>query len=87
MPGLTFCEMALSDLCCGSAGIYNVVENEMSMQILERKMEHVNRTGAEVIATANPGCMLQLRAGVRMHGAGQRVVHVIELLDEAYQGS
>jgi glycolate oxidase iron-sulfur subunit len=87
LPGLTFCEMALSDLCCGSAGIYNVVENEMSMQILERKMEHVNRTGAEVIATANPGCMLQLRAGVRMHGAGQRVVHVIELLDEAYQGS
>ncbi len=87
VPGLTFCEMALSDLCCGSAGIYNVVENEMSMQILERKMEHVNRTGAEVIATANPGCMLQLRAGVRMHGAGQRVVHVIELLDEAYQGS
>ncbi|MGD0362906.1 MAG: heterodisulfide reductase-related iron-sulfur binding cluster [Bryobacteraceae bacterium] len=86
VPGLTFCEMALSDLCCGSAGIYNVVENEMSMQILERKMEHVNRTGAEVIATANPGCMLQLRAGVRMYGAGQRVVHVIELLDEAYQG-
>jgi len=85
VPGLTFREMPLSDLCCGSAGIYNVVQNKMSMQILERKMENVNRTGAEVIATANPGCMLQLRAGVSLHGTGQRVVHVIELLDEAYQ--
>ena len=85
VPGLTFVEMPNSDLCCGSAGIYNVVENEMSMQILERKMETVNRTGADVIATANPGCMLQLRAGVAMHGKSQRVVHVVELLDEAYR--
>jgi glycolate oxidase iron-sulfur subunit len=85
VPGLTFREMPLSDLCCGSAGIYNVVRNEMSMRILETKMENVNRTGADVIATANPGCMLQLRAGVRLHGKGQRVVHVVELLDEAYQ--
>jgi glycolate oxidase iron-sulfur subunit len=85
VPGLTFREMALSDLCCGSAGIYNVTQNEMSMEILERKMENVNRTGADVIATANPGCILQLRAGVNLHGKGQRVVHVVELLDEAYQ--
>jgi glycolate oxidase iron-sulfur subunit len=85
VPGLTFREMPLADLCCGSAGIYNVVENAMSMQILERKMEDVNRTGADVIATANPGCILQLRAGVSLHGTGQRVVHVVELLDEAYQ--
>lgn len=84
IPGLTFREMALSDLCCGSAGIYNVVQNEMSMQILERKMAEVNRAGAEVIATANPGCILQLRAGVESHGQGQRVAHVVELLDEAY---
>ncbi len=85
IPGLKLCEMPLADLCCGSAGIYNVVENEMSMQILERKMENVNRTGADVIATANPGCILQLRAGASLHGKGQRVVHVIELLDEAYR--
>ena len=56
----------------------------MSMQILDSKMENVNRTGADVIATANPGCMLQLRVGVSLHGHGQRVAHVIELLDEAY---
>jgi len=85
VPGLTFREMPLSDVCCGSAGIYNVVQNEMSMQILESKMENVNRTGADVIATANPGCILQLRAGASLHGKGQRVVHVVELLDEAYQ--
>jgi glycolate oxidase iron-sulfur subunit len=85
VPGLQFREMALSDLCCGSAGIYNVVHNEMAMQLLEKKMTHVNNTSAEVIATANPGCLLQLQAGVRLHGKNQRVVHVIEILDEAYE--
>jgi glycolate oxidase iron-sulfur subunit len=87
VPGLEFREMPFSDICCGSAGIYNVVQNEMAMQILERKMESVNRTGASIIATANPGCILQLRAGARMHGSGQRVMHVIEVLDEAYAAS
>ncbi|MBK5292902.1 MAG: 4Fe-4S dicluster domain-containing protein [Acidobacteriia bacterium] len=85
IPGLRFREMPSADICCGSAGIYNVVENEMSMAILEKKMVNVNRTQAEVIATANPGCMLQLRAGATLHGSGQRVAHVVELLDEAYQ--
>ena len=85
VPGLTLREMALSDLCCGSAGIYNVVENEMSMSLLEKKMESVNATAAGIIVTANPGCMLQLAAGARLHGRGQRVAHVIEILDEAYR--
>jgi glycolate oxidase iron-sulfur subunit len=84
IPGLTFREMPGADLCCGSAGIYNIVENEMAMRILERKMEAVRATGASLIATANPGCMLQLAAGARLFGNGQRVVHVVELLDEAY---
>ena len=85
IPGLEFHEMAGADLCCGSAGVYNVVENAMSMEILERKMETVNATGARIIATANPGCLLQLQAGVRMHGTGQRVMHVVEVLDLAYK--
>jgi glycolate oxidase iron-sulfur subunit len=85
IPGLEFREMPFADVCCGSAGIYNVLQTDMSMQILERKMEYANATPAEVIATANTGCMLQLRAGVAMHGKGQRVAHVIELLDEAYR--
>ena len=59
-------------------------QNEMAMQILARKMESVNATGAEIVATANPGCMLQLQAGVRLHGGGQRVMHVVEFWIEAY---
>ena len=85
VPGLEFREMPMSDLCCGSAGIYNVLQNEMAMTVLKSKMDYVNMTGADVIATANPGCMLQLKAGAKLHGKGQRVVHVVEILDEAYK--
>ncbi|MFN0169768.1 MAG: (Fe-S)-binding protein [Bryobacteraceae bacterium] len=85
VPGLEFRELPYADICCGSAGIYNVVENEMAMAVLEAKMQNVNRTKANIIVTANPGCMLQLQAGVKVHGAGQRVLHVVEVLDEAYR--
>ncbi|MFN7932798.1 MAG: heterodisulfide reductase-related iron-sulfur binding cluster [Bryobacteraceae bacterium] len=85
VPGLQFREMPMADLCCGSAGIYNVIQNEMSMQILERKMDFANSVSTQVIATANTGCMIQLRAGVKRHGQGQRVAHVVEILDEAYR--
>jgi len=85
IPGLTFREMPNADVCCGSAGIYNIVQNDMAMQILEHKMTSVNVTKAHVVATANPGCMLQLEAGARLYGTGQRVAHVVQLLDEAYQ--
>jgi len=54
------------------------------MEILAKKMEQVNATGAGIVATANPGCLLQLEAGVRLHGRGQEVAHVVELLDRAY---
>jgi len=84
VPGVTFREMPNADTCCGSAGIYNVLENEMATQILEHKMEKANATGASLLLSANPGCLLQLRAGVRLHGHGQRVMHVVELLDLAY---
>jgi glycolate dehydrogenase iron-sulfur subunit len=84
VPGFELREMQLSDLCCGSAGIYNVVHTGMAMALLEKKMASVNETGAKVIVTANPGCMLQLAAGVKKFGRGQRVAHVVEILDEAY---
>jgi len=87
IPGLKFREMPLSDLCCGSAGIYNVLHTDLSMQILEKKMANVELAKAEIIATANPGCMIQLEAGVRKWGKGERVMHVVELLDEAYRGN
>jgi glycolate oxidase iron-sulfur subunit len=85
VPGLVFREMPMADLCCGSAGIYNVVQNEMAMQILKHKMEYAGFTKASIIVTANPGCMLQLTTGARLYGNGQRVAHVVEVLDEAYR--
>jgi glycolate oxidase iron-sulfur subunit len=84
IPGVELKELPYTDICCGSAGIYNVVQDEMAAALLERKLGYANSTGATIIATANPGCMLQLRAGVARHGHGQRVMHVIEVLDEAY---
>jgi len=87
IPSLTFKEMPLSDLCCGSAGIYNILHTDMAMSLLEKKMDGVRSTGAQVIATANPGCMLQLEVGIRKCGGAARVAHVVELLDAAYRGS
>ena len=86
VPGLEFREMPKADICCGSAGIYNIVEDEMAKQVLEEKMGNVNLTRAEWIVTANPGCMLQLQAGARLYGKNQRVLHVMQVLDEAYRG-
>lgn len=86
VPGLKFREMPLADICCGSAGIYNVLHTGLSMNILEKKMANVNLANAYIIATANPGCMIQLQAGVRKWGKGtERVMHVVEVLDEAYR--
>jgi len=84
VPGFELHEMPLSDLCCGSAGIYNVIHTGMAMALLRKKMDSVNSTGAQVIVTANPGCMLQLAAGVKKFGRGQRVAHVLEILNQAY---
>ncbi len=80
IPGVEFVEMPLSDLCCGSAGVYNVTQPEASLALLKDKMENARSTGAAVIVTANPGCILQLRAGAQLHSTGQEVLHVVELL-------
>jgi len=85
VPGLELVELKESEVCCGSAGIYNVVQNEMADRLLKAKMQRVDETGAELIVTANPGCLLQLRAGVAQSGRDRRVLHVVELLDEAYR--
>jgi len=85
--GVELVEMDGADRCCGSAGIYNLTHSEMSMTLLQEKMEAVRRTGAEVVVAPNPGCMLQLRYGAARFGVPVRVVHLIDLLDEAYQGA
>ena len=83
IPGLELAEMSMADYCCGSAGSYNVTETQTSLELLSEKMKHARATGAEIIVTANPGCLLQMRAGAEIHSTGQEVVHVIELLDRA----
>jgi glycolate oxidase iron-sulfur subunit len=85
IPGLELIELKEAEICCGSAGVYNVVHNEMSERLLESKMRRIDETRAELVLTANPGCLLQLRAGLRRAGGQRRVLHVIELLDEAYR--
>jgi glycolate oxidase iron-sulfur subunit len=82
--GCELVELPHPDQCCGSAGVYNVSQNELSMQILEMKMEDVTSVSSDMLATANVGCMIQLRAGVKDRGMALPVKHVIELLDEAY---
>jgi len=82
--GARLVEMPRADTCCGSAGVYNVVQNEISMKILDEKMDFVAMVEPQIIATANVGCMLQLAAGAKRKGMNAEVVHVIELLDRAY---
>jgi glycolate oxidase iron-sulfur subunit len=83
VPGVELVEMPLADHCCGSAGVYNVTQHAASMALLEEKMRHAAATKAAAIVTANPGCMVQLRAGAEIHGTGQQVLHVVELLNRA----
>ena len=82
--GADLVEMPRSDSCCGSAGVYNVVQNEISMKILDEKMDYVAWVKPEILASANVGCMLQFVAGMKRKGMNARVAHVVELLDEAY---
>lgn len=82
--GCQLVEIPHADQCCGSAGVYNVAQNELSMKILSAKMDDVASVSSDMIATANVGCMIQLRAGIEQRGLKQPVKHVVELLDEAY---
>jgi len=87
IPGIEFVELPYSDICCGSAGVYNVTQTEAALDLLREKMNYAKTTGAATIVTANPGCLLQLRAGAEIHKTGQNVVHVVELLDSALNQS
>jgi glycolate oxidase iron-sulfur subunit len=84
IPNLKLVELAESNWCCGSAGIYNLTQPEMAGQLLERKMNHVIASRATTVATGNPGCLLQLINGCKQRGVELRVVHPITLLAEAY---
>ena len=85
IPGVQLVEMEESAVCCGSAGIYNITEPERSERLLDRKLAHALAVRPDVIASANPGCILQLQSGLRNRDSAVRVAHVVDLLDEAYR--
>jgi len=86
VPGLRVVDLPEADWCCGSAGIYNLTQPEMADRLLRRKVRHVESTGADAVVTANPGCILQIQAGLRARGREQPVLHLVEVLDRAYAG-
>jgi glycolate oxidase iron-sulfur subunit len=85
IPGLELVPFKEADWCCGSAGIYNVTQPAMAMQLLDRKLRHIAEVNPEVIATGNPGCLLQLSWGAKRAGLAIEVLHPVELLDRAYR--
>jgi glycolate oxidase iron-sulfur subunit len=87
IPNLKLVELPESTWCCGSAGIYNIVQPEMANQLLDRKLKHIQSTGAAIVANGNSGCLLQLINGVKQMGLNVRVVHPVTLLAEAYRRS
>jgi len=84
IQGVNYIEMRHAEMCCGAAGLYSTLEPEMSNRILEEKLDDVMATGADVVTVANPGCQMQLEAGLRSRGSAMRVEHVAETLLRAY---
>ena len=83
VPGVELVEVEGADECCGSAGVYNLTQRELSMEILDRKMERVRWAALDVLVTGNPGCLFQLQYGARRHGLTLEVVHIAEFLARA----
>jgi glycolate oxidase iron-sulfur subunit len=81
IPGLTLTEIAEADLCCGSAGIYNLLNPEPATELGDRKARNVLGTGASVLVTANPGCLMQIAASARRLGAHLTLAHTVTVLD------
>lgn len=86
IEGLELVEMRESSLCCGSAGVYNLIRRQMADELGDRKAQNAIATGAVDVITANPGCAMQLRTSLARNGSDARVRHIVEVLDEAYGG-
>jgi glycolate oxidase iron-sulfur subunit len=84
VPGVTLVPLPGSEHCCGSAGIYNLVEPEVSDRVLEPKLRNIAGTGAAWVATGNPGCLMQIGAGLLQEGIAARAVHPVDILDASY---
>jgi glycolate oxidase iron-sulfur subunit len=86
IPGIELLPLADADRCCGSAGIYNLLHPDVAAEILAPKLDRLRRSGADVVAAANPGCLLQIAAGARGAGMPLRAMHPLEILDESLSG-
>jgi glycolate oxidase iron-sulfur subunit len=86
IPGVEVVPLEESEICCGAAGTYNLTQPEMSERLGRRKMDHLAATGAEVVATGNVGCILQIARKIKERGSPMTVVHPVDLLDRAYRG-
>ena len=80
VPGLDYKELETADACCGSAGTYNITKPEMSDLILQRKLDTVRASGADVLVTSNPGCLLQLKKGLAEQLPSVKLMHLTEIL-------
>jgi len=87
IPGLRVVELKEADWCCGSSRTYNLTQPEMATRLQERKVAHVQATGADAVVTANPGCIIQIAQGLAAKGSPIEVLHIVELLDQAYSPS
>ena len=87
IPGLELLDIPEAEICCGSAGVYNLLEPQAADQLGERKARHILDTRPEVIATANPGCLLQINAALQRLGATIPTVHPVELVDASIRGT
>ncbi|NOT56737.1 MAG: glycolate oxidase subunit GlcF [Deltaproteobacteria bacterium] len=85
IPGLQIAELQESDWCCGSAGTYNLTEPAMARRLLDKKVKNIEATEAELVVMGNPGCLMQIRAGLQQRGLPIKAVHTVDLLAEAYE--
>jgi glycolate oxidase iron-sulfur subunit len=86
IPGMTVVPLAENDLCCGSAGIFNLVQPAMASELGRRKAARIHESGADAVVTSNPGCILQIGAAGRAAGHARPVFHIVEVLDASIQG-
>jgi glycolate dehydrogenase iron-sulfur subunit len=86
VPGLQLVPLRDADFCCGSAGIYNLLHPELAREFLNRKLDRLAETRAQVVVSGNPGCLLQIAMGLRERGIPMRAAHTVEVLDWSYRG-
>ena len=85
IPGLTLHELSEADMCCGSAGTYNLNQPELADRLIRRKLDNVLRTGANILLASNAGCLLQIGREIRRRRLPLRLMHPMELLDHSYR--